>query len=419
MNSGNSSMVNLCRNEQSGDFFWTTNVIYITFLFIPKALGSICSQCFFQTRTQAVFRKALIFIDLTGRYCFLIFRYFRSCRLEDCRCPCYNYFGLAIGWLMVVGATAYGVDLEKARLTPEGTIESDRLIVTLELAGSGDAAALNYTLSYDPEKMEPVEVIPGSSVIAGEKNFADNVVAPGLWTMVVMGLNQRAIPDGNIAVAKFRLRTPQPEALEVTVEEPVLSTWDGEEIPVTGGRFEILVKRDDVKQPDESSSTETATGTATGTKTPNLVGVSAGNRPGAGIYLSQPERGISDGNRKHSVTRQAVQQQNNPTAEIAAAHGSVAERDAETNDVIPNRRFGVKFSGRVVVGFNQTPESIDSSLTVEDEGLREAGKVILSSDNRSQGERVSDIWIWGVATGAGLVGVGMLAIRLRSVRRRR
>ena len=415
MNSGNSSMVNLCRNERSGDFFWTTNVIYVTFLFIQKVLGLICSQCFFQTKTQAVFRKALFFIDLTGRYCFLIFRYFRSCRLEDRRCSCYNYYELTIGWLMVVGVTAYGVAVEKARLTPECTVESDRLIVTLELAGGGDATALNCTLSYNPEKMEPVEVIPGSSVIASEKNFADNIVAPGLWTMVVMGLNQRAIPDGNIAVAKFRLRTQQPEALEVTVEEPVLSTWDGDEIPVTGGRFEILVKRDDAKQPDESSSTETATGT----KTPNQVGVSAENQPGPGIYLSQPERGISDGNLKHSVTRQAVQQQNNPTAEISAAHGSVAERDAESSDVIPNRRLGVRFSGRVVAGINQSSKSVNSSLTVEDEGLREVGKAIPSSDNRSQGKSVSDIWIWGVATGAGLVGVGMLAIRLRSARRRR
>lgn len=416
MNLGDSSIVNLCRAELSG----TINVIYITVLLVRKVLRFICSPCCFLIQRQFIFCKALFFNDLIGRCCFLIFRNYRSCRFENLPNICYNYYRVMIGCLVVLGVAAYSKASENARLTPKGTIESDRLIVTIELVGGGNATALNCTLKYDPGKMEPMGLIPGSSVRAGEKNFADNIVAPGLWAMVVMGLNQRAIPDGNIAVAEFRLRTQQSEALEVVVEEPVLSTWDGEEIPVTGGRCEIVVKRTDVKQPEGSTPTEAATGT----KAPKQSKVGAGSRSILGISQALRERDISNESQILSDPRQSVQQQTNPTPEISATHGSVAGRQAVQRDVIPNRKRSVGERDWAVAGLNEISDSDisdteNSSLTVEDEGLREAKKPFPSADNRSESESVSDIWVWGVVTSVGVVGVWVLAMRLRTMRRRR
>jgi len=315
--------------------------------------------------------------------------------------------------MVVVGMTVYSAGAENARLTPEGTIESDHLIVTLELTGGENATAINYTLRYDPEKLEPVGVTPGSSVSAGEKSLADNVVAPGQWTMVIMGLNQRTIPDGDIAIAEFRLRSSNESTIEVVVEEPVLSTWEGDEIPVTGGRYEMVVRSGDTKQPADSKFTESNAGAYK----PHQQWITTGGRLSEDTPQPSPQQYSEKEEVDVSTPRHVAQTQGNSIAENTGSGDPEEGSGAKGNDVIRDEKSGVTLTGHAVTDAKKASPGKKSSLTVEDEGLGEAKATAPLPGSRSSVKKWSEIWVWAVGAGFLVAGIGLLVMRLRSTRR--
>ncbi|MBP9002117.1 MAG: hypothetical protein KBH78_00650 [Candidatus Hydrogenedentes bacterium] len=391
---------------------WIINVIHITFLLARKSSVNL-RLVLFSWGISGMFRCiSLHFNYLGSKQATLNFRFFRVHRLEDSGSICYNINRVMIGWLVAGVTAAYSGMAEDARLTPQGTIESDRLIVTVQLADGGETAALNYTLRYDPEKLEPVGVAPGSAVREGEKSFAENLVEPGQWTMVVMGLNQRIIPDGNVAVVEFKLRGPSEEPLVVEVEQPVLSTWDGEEIPVIGGRYEAVAKNPE-QEPAENTPPTAESGVS---KTRQTVDSRVIQLPGRVPSKITSADTLGQEATEVSVTdrRQATQTDSTSpplTPEVSASQ--TGRRKEE--DVIRDPPPGVQLTEKTTVSLGTRTRQSDRSLTVEDEGLGEKSNKTPAASGEVPPKTNSGVLflIWGCIIVAALMGVGMLVTRFK------
>ncbi len=116
-------------------------------------------------------------------------------------------------------------------------VEDVRYEVPVYLSeGDGQVAALNFTLSYDPSIVQPVGIFPGAASAQSGKVVTSNLAEPGQYIIVVMGFNQTAIGNGEVARVAFEpVAGASGVNTTLSVANPTLSTWDGAELPVQTG----------------------------------------------------------------------------------------------------------------------------------------------------------------------------------------
>lgn len=133
-------------------------------------------------------------------------------------------------------------------------VEDTQYVIPVVLSGSADGvAALDFRVQYDPQVFEPVTISTGAAAAAAQKQVTGNTPSPGDYIVVMMGLNQTTVSQGEIARLVFRQVGEAEEGVSrLTVLDTTLATWDGTELPSEGGTRVVRTDQpaDNADEPD-------------------------------------------------------------------------------------------------------------------------------------------------------------------------
>nr|ALS90088.1 cohesin domain protein [uncultured bacterium] len=141
-------------------------------------------------------------------------------------------------------------------------LENDQYSVPIVLNGGVDqVAALNFRLEYDPAVFRPVAAQSGSAAALADKVVTANSPTPGSYVVVMMGLNQSTVSQGEVArVIMERVGQPESGQSELVIQEPTLATPEGTELPSRGMSrtidFKEAQEEPDTEEPEEVAEGE-------------------------------------------------------------------------------------------------------------------------------------------------------------------
>jgi hypothetical protein len=132
--------------------------------------------------------------------------------------------------------------LTTGALAGAGTIDLGRPIVNDQryeipviLRGAeGQASAMDFTLEYDPAVFRPVSVSAGPAALQANKQIMANSPTPGSYIVVMSGINQNTVTDGEVARVTLE-RIGETRGSRLRVARPTLAAPDGNALPVSGG----------------------------------------------------------------------------------------------------------------------------------------------------------------------------------------
>jgi len=126
-------------------------------------------------------------------------------------------------------------------LTPaQPIVESNRYVIPVHLSeAQGAVTALDFRLDFDAAVFRPVSVEAGASTLAAGKLVNSNSPGPGAYRVVVMGLNQDAIPAGEVARLVLERIEPGDGGASFAVSDPTLALADGSKEPASGGNVSV------------------------------------------------------------------------------------------------------------------------------------------------------------------------------------
>jgi len=143
-------------------------------------------------------------------------------------------------------------------LTPvQPIVESNRYVIPVHLSeAQGAVTALDFRLDFDAAAFRPVSVEAGAATLAAGKLVNSNSPEPGVYRVVVMGLNQDAIPPGEVARLVLERVEPGDGAARFAVSDPTLALADGSKESSSGGEVRVRAATSNEK-PAETPAEET------------------------------------------------------------------------------------------------------------------------------------------------------------------
>ena len=109
------------------------------------------------------------------------------------------------------------------------TVEDSTITVPVILGGElGDGvAAMDFRFLYNPDAVQPVSFRPGAAASVADKRVLSSQVAPGEYTVVMMGLNQTSCGPGEaIEIVLHRLHGEDGNWL-LGLSDPTMSSVEG------------------------------------------------------------------------------------------------------------------------------------------------------------------------------------------------
>jgi len=152
------------------------------------------------------------------------------------------------------------------RVGPPSIQGSDVTVpILLEGAAEQGVAALDFQLDYDPEVFQPVSASTGAAASDANKQVQANSTREGEYSVVVMGMNQNTVADGEVASVRFeQVSEPESGGSNVRISRTTLASADGGEIPSEGGTATIQLNGEESNgdappdAPADAEQTETA-----------------------------------------------------------------------------------------------------------------------------------------------------------------
>ncbi|MFP4172338.1 MAG: cohesin domain-containing protein [Candidatus Hydrogenedentota bacterium] len=146
------------------------------------------------------------------------------------------------------------------------SFQGSDVTVPILLEGSADqgVSALDFRLNYDPEVFQPVSASTGAAASDANKQVQANSTRDGEYSVVMLGMNQSTIADGEVASVRFeRVSEPASGRSNVRVSRTTLASADGAEIPSEGGTATIELNGEEANEdaPADAEEAETAENT--------------------------------------------------------------------------------------------------------------------------------------------------------------
>ncbi len=118
-------------------------------------------------------------------------------------------------------------------------------------------AAMDFRLQYDPTVFTPQSTEAGSIALNAGKMVSANMTQPGEYVVVLMGLNRDTLASGEVARIVLEAVTLEGgESSQLTIADPTLATWEGQEIPSHGESRWVQVgdgANNDAPEPEQPS----------------------------------------------------------------------------------------------------------------------------------------------------------------------
>lgn len=114
------------------------------------------------------------------------------------------------------------------------TVESGvyELPITLS-GGNGQVSAMDFRIQYDPAVFRPVTVAAGPMALQANKQVIGNGPTPGEYVVIMHGINQNTVGNGDVATVRFERIDGGEGASRLDIVEPTLAGIDGDELPVS------------------------------------------------------------------------------------------------------------------------------------------------------------------------------------------
>lgn len=176
------------------------------------------------------------------------------------------------------------------RVGPPSFQGSD-VTVPILLEGSADqgVSALDFRLNYDPEIFQPVSASTGAAASDANKQVQANSTREGEYSVVMMGMNQSTVTDGEVASIRFeRVSEPASGRSNVRISRTTLASADGAEIPSEGGTATIELNSEEPNGDDAPADAEEAEGAESTASPGQEQRGSASQTPAAGTQEQQP-----------------------------------------------------------------------------------------------------------------------------------
>ena len=155
-------------------------------------------------------------------------------RIKGGRIPLLMAFFVLLGGVAPVGHAG-------TLLLGQPMVNGGQFVFPVDLqAGDGQVSALDFRMQFDPQVFQPVSAEAGNAALAANKMVSANYVAPGEYVVVMMGLNQTAMPSGHVAtIVMQRVGTEELVSSPVSIVDPTLATPDGVELPANGSSVSV------------------------------------------------------------------------------------------------------------------------------------------------------------------------------------
>ncbi len=173
--------------------------------------------------------------------------YSRSERVE-------NSFNRRIAWvvcltIMTCTTFAGAVTLGFGPITVEDTSYSVPIrLIDME----APVAALNFSLVYDPNVFQPLQTQSGPSAQVANKIMAANITGPGIYTVLVYGVNDKAMPAGDLGWINLeRISTAASGSSGFGIADAKAVSPDEQELPVSGDSAQVAWGNPTAPPPEE------------------------------------------------------------------------------------------------------------------------------------------------------------------------
>ena len=250
---------------------------------------------------------------------------------------------LCCGILLVCAGPALAVSLAFGPIEVAGTVYSIPIVM---VDAPTPASALNFALVYDPNVFRPAGTEPGPVAQAAQKTFTANESGPGVYTVLVYGINNTAMqpgvlgwvamerisaaPSGVSGFAMAEAKAVSPDEVELGVGTDLAQVaWGDPDTPVPPEPEDPDPEEDEPEEepttpedPEVPAGNETGSSTGTGT-TVNTSGLTLDDiqRPGTRMVIPGRSRNTSGDTAG--------------TADGGGRRTTVAQSGAERSPVVP------------------------------------------------------------------------------------
>lgn len=145
----------------------------------------------------------------------------------------------ALATCISLSATAAVIELD-APATGGGTVAE--VPVTIAAEAGEEIASLQFDMHFDDATFDLVDVVPGESSSDALKQVIYSVRSPGVIRVIVAGLNQNVIRDGNIATVLLAPDAEDAAPQTLSLDEIVISDPFGERVEVDYDEFRLSIE---------------------------------------------------------------------------------------------------------------------------------------------------------------------------------
>ena len=159
----------------------------------------------------------------------------------------------ALATCISLSATAAVIELD-APAVADGTVAE--VPVTIAAEAGEEIASLQFDMHFDDATFDLVDVVPGESSSDALKQVMYSVRSPGAIRVIVAGLNQNVIRDGNIATVLLAPDGQDADSQTLSLDEIVISDPFGERVEVDYDEFRLNIEGETERKPKRNEQNE-------------------------------------------------------------------------------------------------------------------------------------------------------------------
>jgi hypothetical protein len=153
----------------------------------------------------------------------------------------------------IFASSAYGGRLQFGTAQPDG----EYLLIPINLSGDNGpgVSTIDFNVRYDPAVFEPSGVSKGPSATAADKNVSVNKRSDGDYKVLIVGLNQNTMENGEIATLVLKkIDSPQASSSNLRIVNTTFAAANADPVPSQGDTETVSLDETADQQQDNQTA---------------------------------------------------------------------------------------------------------------------------------------------------------------------